>query len=218
MGEMHPRAQIIATDITTYRPTNVPSNVTFQIEDSSQEWTWAEPFDLIHMRDLHGVFKDPSHVYREAAKSLRMSGTLEVANGGPFRLRRNFENSYTKEWCDACQEAMEHSGFAWWNAYADKTLIEGSGLRVQRVQHMVVLLGEHMEDAEQRGIGRMALVATSEAVEACSLRILTRYLGWTREQVAELNEKVKAELADPSNGAYLEVQYIVAKRLPGLDV
>ena len=218
MGELYPRAEIIGTDITTYRPINVPSNVTFQIEDGSQEWTWDEPFDFIHMRDMHGAFRDFGQAYRQAARYLKPSASLEIANGGPFRVKHNYETSYSKAWIDACRVAMEESGFAWWNSYADKELVERSGLRVIKHQHMEIRLGDWTDNPHLRRLGRMALVACCESLEACSLRILTRYLGWSVDQIAELNENVKAELTDLSREPYLELEFIVAMRLPGLDI
>lgn len=34
----------------------MPPNCLLEIDDVSQEWTWRDPFDLIHMRIMLGAF------------------------------------------------------------------------------------------------------------------------------------------------------------------
>lgn len=34
----------------------MPPNCILEVDDVLQEWTWQQPFDLIHMRILEGAF------------------------------------------------------------------------------------------------------------------------------------------------------------------
>lgn len=34
----------------------MPPNCIFEVDDVLQEWTWANPFDLVHMRILDAAF------------------------------------------------------------------------------------------------------------------------------------------------------------------
>lgn len=36
----------------------MPPNCIFEVDDVLREWTWREPFDLIHLRILLGAFDD----------------------------------------------------------------------------------------------------------------------------------------------------------------
>lgn len=45
----------------------MPPNCVLEVDDVLQEWTWREPFDLIHMRIMIGSF-DPGEwdrVYKQ---------------------------------------------------------------------------------------------------------------------------------------------------------
>ena len=40
-------------------PSNwVPPNCLFEVDDIQKEWTWKDPFDYIHLRQLLGAFED----------------------------------------------------------------------------------------------------------------------------------------------------------------
>jgi hypothetical protein len=215
MGERYPEAQVLATDISTYRPTNLPPNVTFQIDDASHEWTFTEPFDIIHMRDLHGAFQDWASIFTETHKHLAADGKLEVSNAGPFVLTQNYEKSYTSLFHALFVEAMSKNGIEWMVG-AKRDILDAAGLKVVRTVKMEVALGFWSEDRRTHSLGKMALVATLESVEACCLRLFTRYLDWSIEQVRDLCENVKAELMNPANKATLTLEFIVAKKMPSM--
>jgi SAM-dependent methyltransferase len=213
IGEAFPEARVIATDITTYQSVNAPPNVEFRIEDASQEWLFEEPFDFIHMRDIHSL-PDFMHAFRQARKWLKERGTFEFVAGGPVGLKKNSEGSALQKWNHYLREGMEKAGVDSSFDYKNKATIEQAGLRVYRQKHLNIPLGEWTTDAEKRRVGRMALVVTCEGIEASSLRAFTKYLEWTVEQAQELIDKVQSELMDLANEPYIEVDYIVATRLP----
>lgn len=45
----------------------MPPNCVLEVDDVLQEWTWREPFDLIHMRIMIGSFdpKEWDRVYQQ---------------------------------------------------------------------------------------------------------------------------------------------------------
>lgn len=45
----------------------MPPNCVLEVDDVLQEWTWREPFDLIHMRIMIGSFdpKEWDRVYKQ---------------------------------------------------------------------------------------------------------------------------------------------------------
>lgn len=45
----------------------MPPNCILEVDDALQEWTWREPFDLIHMRIMIGSFTEPEwdRVYKQ---------------------------------------------------------------------------------------------------------------------------------------------------------
>ena len=215
MAEKYPDAEVVATDVSTYRPTNLPQNVVFQIDDACREWTFTEPFNIIHMRDLHGAFQNWEFVFAEARKHLKPDGKLEIANAGPFKLTVNYEKSYVSLFHGLFRQAMAKSGFAWAPG-TRRGELEAVGLKIVKSLTMEVPLGLWSEDPKKKSLGKMALVAALESVEACSLRLFTQYLEWNVDEVKSLCEKVKSELQDRNNRPALMVEFVVARRMPDM--
>lgn len=51
-----PAATIRGVDLYPPPVEWVPPNCLFELDDILEEWTWKEPFDLIHMRFMLGAF------------------------------------------------------------------------------------------------------------------------------------------------------------------
>ncbi|KAK7413415.1 hypothetical protein QQX98_007717 [Neonectria punicea] len=56
MGDEFPESEIVATDLSPIQPRNVPPNVSFYVEDSSQPWDYSDKFDYIHTRITAGCW------------------------------------------------------------------------------------------------------------------------------------------------------------------
>lgn len=78
IGDRFPHSQVIATDLSPIQPAEVPPNVTFFVEDSSEEWEYTTPFDYIHTRVTAGCwssFRDQIAV--QAFQALNPGGYFE---------------------------------------------------------------------------------------------------------------------------------------------
>ncbi|KAJ5414558.1 hypothetical protein N7509_001185 [Penicillium cosmopolitanum] len=86
MSAEFPNAEIIASDIGIFDSglgqLELP-NVDFQLADAQSEWTYHEPFDLVHMRGLSGAFADWGRIYQQAFAHLKPGGFIEVADADP---------------------------------------------------------------------------------------------------------------------------------------
>ncbi|OQE31857.1 hypothetical protein PENSTE_c001G05037 [Penicillium steckii] len=86
MSAEYPNAKIIASDIGVFDSglghLELP-NVDFQLADAQSEWTYHQPFDLVHIRGLSGAFRDWSYIYQQAFTHLRPGGYIEIADADP---------------------------------------------------------------------------------------------------------------------------------------
>ncbi|CAI7610608.1 unnamed protein product [Penicillium manginii] len=86
MSAEFPNAEIIASDIGVFDSglgqLSLP-NVEFQLADAQDEWTYHEPFDLVHVRGLSGAFRDWGRIYAQAFAHLKPGGFIEVADADP---------------------------------------------------------------------------------------------------------------------------------------
>ncbi|KAL8710995.1 MAG: hypothetical protein Q9220_004594 [cf. Caloplaca sp. 1 TL-2023] len=213
VAESFPKAEIIATDIACFQPSNVPPNVFFEIDDAQEEWTYAEPFDYIHIRGLSGAFTDWSALYIKAFRHLRDNGILEVADFGHLHTTEPIPDSYLSIYNGAYMSACEKAGIRAGLEHMQKTMLESAGFSIAKSRTIDVPLGTWLPDRRKKVAGKMALIATLEGLEAMSLRLLTRHLAWKAEDVRDLCGKVQEELMRPGVRPYIPCQFTVARKL-----
>ena len=213
MGECYPNAEIIATDISAHQPSSVPPNVVFQIDDAQDGWTFTESFDLIHMRGMAGAFSDWPAIYAEAFQHLKQGGILELADFGPIAVDRQSSDSYISIYTGACQVAAEKAGITIGLDHLKKEWLERTGFSIVKSTIMDVPLGNWTPDPQKKIVGKMALISVLEALEATSLRLLTRELNWKAEDVRDLCAKVQAEITRPNTRASVQCQFVLVRKL-----
>jgi SAM-dependent methyltransferase len=212
VAERSPDAEIIATDITSaFQPATGPPNVFFELDDAQEEWSYAEPFDFIHMRAMSGAFSDWDRIYAEVVKHLKPGGYFEIVDCGALRLKEGSSESYVSIYNGALQSAAEKSGRPLGLDHLKKPVLQKAGLSVVKSKIFEVPLGAWPNDPQQKVAGKMAMITALEGLEAASLRLLTQHMGWKEEEVRDLCEKVKLEIL---NGrAYCPYQFVMARKL-----
>lgn len=216
MAERYPDATVVATDVhSAFRPARVPANLAFQIDDARQAWTFGRPFDFVHMRCLAGAFAAWADVYAEVHRHLEPDGIFEISEVGPMRLADDDDGAgaHLAAYNAALAAAAARAGRPLGLAHLRKDLFEQAGLRVVRSTRMEIPIGAWAADPLRRAVGKMALVAALEGLEARSLRLLTRELAWTPDAVRTLCGRVQAELMRPGARATLQCQFVVARKL-----
>jgi SAM-dependent methyltransferase len=218
MGERYPDAEIIATDISVFDAGpgifGLP-NVQFQIDDAEEEWTYHEPFDLIHFRGLSGSFRDWIAVYSQALKHLKAGGYIEVVEWDPamdiLSLPAGDSNSYLNILISAMRNMAEATGYSRGQDHLQSSSLTSVGFVDVRQYDISAPIGTWPEDPRQKTLGKMTLIALLEGLEARSLRQLTASGKWTVEEVRDLCEKVKLEIVS-SEGASMSVRFLTGRK------
>lgn len=65
MSDAYPSAEVVGVELSPSQPTLVPPNLTFQIDDFDDEWTYSRSFDYIHARLLAGRIRDWPRLLRQ---------------------------------------------------------------------------------------------------------------------------------------------------------
>ncbi|GES66954.1 S-adenosyl-L-methionine-dependent methyltransferase [Aspergillus terreus] len=200
MSGSYPNATIIASDIGVFDGglghIDLP-NVSFQLDDAQGEWTYHQPFDLIHLRGLSGAFEDWGSVYEQAFKHLAPGGYIEIADSDPAADTVSFphsEDSYLRIYASAMRSAADAAGRPRDLRHLRPAMLSAAGFVDIRVLEHTIPVGLWPEDPHEKTLGKMALIAFLEGLEAYSLRTLTATASWTPEQVRDLCDKVKDEL------------------------
>ena len=217
-AERFPTSTVIAVDITTaFFPGAAPPNVTFEVDNAESEWTYNEPFDFIHIRELSGAFRDWPKIYREVQKHLRIGGIVEVADHGPIKLTNEPVNSYTSIYNGAVQSAAQKAGTSLDLEHLKKQKFEDASLSVTKFRTFDLPVGQWSTDPKKNIAGKMAFVSSLEGIEAAGLRLLTRQQGFSEEEAKSLMEKVRTEIANPEAKAFVQVQFVVARKMMAID-
>ncbi|KAL9098439.1 MAG: hypothetical protein Q9163_005900 [Psora crenata] len=214
VAERFPQAEIYATDITSaFHPTNGPPNIFFELDDARDEWTYAEPFDFIHIRELGGAFQDWGKIYTEVSRHLKLGGNVEVVDHSRIQLTEEPENSYIGIYNTALESAAEKAGTPLNLDHLKGPMFERVGLSVTKTKSLDIPLGTWSPDPRKKVAGKMALISALEGLEAVSLRLLTKWQGWTEEAVRDLCKKVTEEVLRPDARAYMKLQFVVARKM-----
>ena len=77
VGDLHERAEVVGNDLSPIQPAWVPPNVRFEVDDVEAEWTYSQPFDLIHCRQMGATIRDWPHLVGQAFKHTAPGGYAE---------------------------------------------------------------------------------------------------------------------------------------------
>ena len=81
MGDAYPSATIIGTDLSKIQPSWVPPNVSFEIDDFDDDWTYGDNyFDFIHNRFNGTAVSDWPAMARKSLEALRPGGWMELVD------------------------------------------------------------------------------------------------------------------------------------------
>ncbi|PQE16706.1 methyltransferase domain-containing protein [Rutstroemia sp. NJR-2017a BBW] len=199
MGDQWPDAEIIGTDIAKVQPTAVPLNVFFEIDDAEEEggWTWpANEFDLVHLRNMAGAFSNWDNIYAEAFVHLKPGGWIEVMDFDDHRAFLEFfaPESSVPRMVQFMGEAARKSGRPRGVQHLEPEMLIKRGFVDVQVREFGIPMGPWPEERGLKTVGKLWLVAMLSSLEAYTLRLLVRELGWEEGEVRKLCGDFEAEL------------------------
>lgn len=242
MSAEFPNANIIASDIGVFDSglghLSLP-NVEFQLADAQSEWTYHQPFDLVHIRGLSGAFSDWSRIYQQAFTHLKPGGFLEVADSDPAADTITFahietepnpdsasasdstsagsgpgpkEPSYLRKYAAALRTAAKETGCPRDLEHLRTAALSAAGFVDVRVLERSIPIGLWPEDIHEKTLGKMTLIALLEGLEAFALRPLTSDHGrYSLAEARELCENVQEEVLQ-ARGLRVTVRVVTGRK------
>ncbi|ROT35910.1 S-adenosyl-L-methionine-dependent methyltransferase [Sodiomyces alkalinus F11] len=218
-SDRYPGCEVIGTDISAIQPTSVPANCFFEIDDAELEWEReADSFDLVHMRDLMGAFRDWPFIYQQAYKVLKPGGWLEIADfdnsgSGVKSIVSNFPpDSDMHRLAAELVTAANKSGRQRNLHHVNPVFLTDAGfVDVKITEHVIPINIEANE-------GKLWLIACVDGMEALTLRLLTQYMGWEPQKLKEACYNVARDISriarDPikSKGLNIKVRVMIGRK------
>ena len=200
MSAEYPNATIIASDVGVFDSglghMSLP-NIDFQLADAQTQWTYHEPFDLIHLRGLSGAFTDWPLIYQQAYAHLKPGGYIEVADADPAgdTVFASPETSpHLFAYAAALRQTGDDSGYPRDLQHLRTEALAAAGFEGIQAIERTFPIGLWPEDNDEKTLGKMALIAALEGLEAYALRPLTQSAGYSHDEARRICENVQEEL------------------------
>lgn len=183
VADRYPDCEVTGTDIADIFPKFVAPNLFWEIDDAEREWLRApDSYDLVHLRHMSGAFADWPFVYQQAFKVCKPGGWIEILDYDDLWSSGNFFDFFPPD-SDVHRAALD-----WKEAAIESRYLIGAEHLQPRflsdVGFVDVVLAEKAIPCSPKKLstGHLFLKSLLEGIEAHSLRLLTKYKGYTAEE------------------------------------
>ncbi|KAI9926293.1 hypothetical protein MW887_004057 [Aspergillus wentii] len=198
----------------------MPPNCIFEVDDVLREWTWKEPFDLIHMRLMYGGFSQEGwdQLYKQAYDALEPGGWIEQME---LDVRVYSDDGSLKKdnqlwgWGSLFIRCSERAGRSLRTHETMRGAIENAGFVDVHEEKYKIPIGAWPKDKLLKEAGRLQYAHWNAALEGWAMWLLTHFgepEPWTKEEVHVFLAKVRAELRDPHIHAYEPANRVWARK------
>ncbi|OLN92218.1 Trans-aconitate 2-methyltransferase 2 [Colletotrichum chlorophyti] len=206
-ADARPEATVLGVDLSAIQPEYVPPNLSFEIDDLEKDWTWSKPFDFIFCRAMNGAFVDWPRFLAQAYDNLEPGGYLEIHEGTfpVFCDDDTMKEDYAiLKWSQLLIESTDKIGRSITMAPKFTKMLEEAGFEdvQEKIEKMPV--SPWPTDPKQKQLGVWTRAITNESLEAMSLALFTRVLGWTKEETLVFCAEVRQELRKNDVHAYFK--------------
>ncbi|KAI9892836.1 MAG: hypothetical protein M1814_000995 [Vezdaea aestivalis] len=205
MAEAFPNAEVIGMDLSVIQPNAVPANVYFEVENAEGEWEYTQEFDHIYIRDLCGAIDDWPALYAQAFKFLKPGGYIEVVEHDEPELPEG-GSGRAKDLKETFFAACAASGRPYNTEHLAENIFRDIGFAdVESHRFEMPIGGPGLHSEDEKWLAKLGLVTVTDGIEAFVLRPLTRWAGWSVEQVNEIVKNVTEDFmatSDLPSGGY----------------
>ncbi|OQD75097.1 hypothetical protein PENDEC_c008G04625 [Penicillium decumbens] len=188
-ADEHPETEVTGIDLSPIQPSWVPPNCRFEVDDFEQPWSYNEPLDYIHGRELAGAIRDHEQLFIQAFGNLKPNGWFEMATMEP----NTWSDDGTHLNATCLLESVKHIhasskmfGKDMDAASSWKGLMEKAGF--VNVQEVVYKLpqGPWPKDPKLKELGKYHQLNMLEAMPPYTYALFTRMLRWERVEIEAL--------------------------------
>lgn len=223
VADEFPAASVIGFDLSPIQPTFIPPNLQFEILDADESWEYgANRFDLVHTRFMNGFsIKSWPHFYQEAWRCLKPGGWVESQEFDCIVLSDDNTippDSKLFEWVTLWNQGIGMMGMTG-RIDPEKMasqMCEAGFINVQ-VKRYKMPIGPWPRDPRLKEAGMYGLVAVLEGMQGLSMKVFTKFLGWSVEQLEVFLAEVRKELKRGHMHSYWPCYVLMGQRPPELS-
>ncbi|KAF5669441.1 methyltransferase [Fusarium heterosporum] len=217
-ADSFPDTQVIGTDVSPIQPGWIPPNLRFEIEDCTQEWTFApNSQDYIHFRWLVGSIVDWEQLFKQAYACLKPGGYIE-SHEALSRMDCDdgsiIEKSAMNQWGKFFIEGGKKIGrsFTIVEDGVQRSAMEKAGFVNLEEKDFKVPIGGWPKDAKMKEIGKYAQATLEQDIEGYVLFMANTVEGWTKEEVEVYISLLRRELYMGKMHPYYQQKVVWAQK------
>ncbi|KAL0933378.1 methyltransferase domain-containing protein [Colletotrichum truncatum] len=214
-AEQYPESHLIGIDLSPIQPAFVPPNVSFQIDDIEEEWTFSQKFDFVYSRMMTAAIADFPKMFRQSYENLNPGGWIEITDIAPITSDDGTlgEDTALYRWADQLLKGTQAIGRPFDGAKLYKKQLEEAGF--VNVTEVVFKWPQNRwpKHSRYKELGLWTLENITSGLEALSVAVYTRVLGWSKESVDVFLAEVRRDMKNTAIHSYWPI-YVVYGQKP----
>ncbi|KAL2014012.1 hypothetical protein VTN00DRAFT_1537 [Thermoascus crustaceus] len=211
-----PAAEVIGNDLSPIQPTQVPPNLRFIVDDFEDEWLYEnQKFDFIHARFLTCSVRDYGRLLEQCYKHAAPGGWVEFQDWDArvYSEDGTIKNTSIEQYYDTIIHAFEKAGYVACPGPRLEEWFRKAGFVDIHVVKYQIPMGTWPKDRHLKILGTWNLMEAETGFQAAAMAVLTRYEGWTEDEVNILVAKTKNDARNRDIHAFFYF-YVVYGRKP----
>ncbi|OHW95460.1 methyltransferase domain-containing protein [Colletotrichum incanum] len=214
-GDEHPESDVLAMDLSPTFPDAAPPNVTFEVDDLEEDWTYSRPFDYIHSRVMTACVNDWKVYLQKCYDNLVPGGWVELQELDLFP--RSDDGTLTPDHplikcCQLLLEASEIFGRPYIPIPPLKELLTEIGFVDVSLSIYKWPTNPWAKDPKYKELGELHGQNMAEGLEGFCMAPLTRAHNWTPEEVNVFLVDVRNNLKDRNIHAYWPIYCLIGRK------
>ncbi|RBR18828.1 hypothetical protein FVER53590_11614 [Fusarium verticillioides] len=214
-ADEHPEAEVIGVDLSPIQPSFIPPNVTFEIDDIEDEWTYSKPFDYIHSRFMTSCISDWKKYLTQCFQNLTPNGYLELQEAD-LTIKSDDDTVKPDNPLLKClkllQEASERFGRPYVDIPALVDVMKEIGFVDVKIERFRWPSNSWPKDKRYKELGAWCYENFSSGLEAITMAALTRGHGWSVEDTTVFLMDVRKSMGDRRIHAYWPIYSIYGRK------
>ncbi|RDW66580.1 hypothetical protein BP6252_10215 [Coleophoma cylindrospora] len=206
-GDRCPNASVLGLDLSPIQPLWVPPNVKFLVEDMEDAWVLATPFDLVHMRAITPILKNPTKVLASCYENIKPGGWIELQEPhvNAYCDDGTMPDNYpVKVFYELLQKAFRGFGTYVHNSADLVPKLDDAGFVNVKEQIMKVPIGTWVKNKTLRLVGLYWRSAIMDLLPAMAGRPFLS-LGMSKEEIEVFLASVRQALLDTTVHSLIKI-------------
>ncbi|KAF4974544.1 hypothetical protein FZEAL_8568 [Fusarium zealandicum] len=201
-----------------YQELTIPSvlmNCKFEIDDVEKEWTLTKPFDFIFSRMMVGSFADWERYLEQTFEHLAPGGWIEIIDC-LFSIESDDgtlnDDLAIMQWVNYLIEASTDLGRPLTEEKRHNQRLIDAGFTNVQEKLFKWPTNAWARDKKHKEVGLWTLTNIGGGLEGLSMALMTRGLGWDKEEVVTFLIQVRKGLRNPRIHAYWPIVVLYGQK------